>query len=270
MNHDSVGNTDCSTCSVRIGKPWPGLSAVCAALLLSIAASAPAQDRTTSGGVAAPGSLLASAAGARAAGSISGTVVEAATQSPVFGALVGFGIAGAHVSTDANGRVTVADLPGEVVAIQVRALGYRPVIDTVQVGDRNIRIRLTQVAVSLDAIVVTGTAGATEMRAVGNAVSKITVADVLQSAPVIDVHYRRFVSQPYHGEDFYDFSALLYAASLTPTHRRLGELYEARGEREKALEHFGKFVELWKNADPELQPVVRDVRARIARLTAER
>jgi hypothetical protein len=28
-------------------------------------------------------------------------------------------------------------------------------------------------------------------------------------------------------------------------------------------------VDLWKNADPDLQPVVKDVRARIAKLTAQ-
>ncbi len=48
---------------------------------------------------------------------------------------------------------------------------------------------------------------------------------------------------------------------LAPTYKRLGELYEARGDRAKALEYYGRFVDLWKDADPELLPVVRDVRA---------
>ena len=52
-------------------------------------------------------------------------------------------------------------------------------------------------------------------------------------------------------------------------HRRLGELYEERGDREKAVEYYSKFVELWRDADPEVQPVVEDVRARIARLVGE-
>lgn len=58
--------------------------------------------------------------------------------------------------------------------------------------------------------------------------------------------------------------------TLAPTYKRLGELYEAKGDRAKAREYYGRFVDLWKDADPELQPVVRDVRARIARLAAER
>jgi tetratricopeptide (TPR) repeat protein/tRNA A-37 threonylcarbamoyl transferase component Bud32 len=47
---------------------------------------------------------------------------------------------------------------------------------------------------------------------------------------------------------------------------RLGELYEGKGNLEQALEHYQVFVELWKEADSELQPRVRDVRGRIERL----
>jgi len=50
---------------------------------------------------------------------------------------------------------------------------------------------------------------------------------------------------------------------------RLGELYERRGDRAKAREYYGRFVDLWKDADPGLQPIVRDVRARMARLARE-
>ena len=48
--------------------------------------------------------------------------------------------------------------------------------------------------------------------------------------------------------------------------RRLGELHEARGDREAAAKYYQKFVTLWKDADPELQPVVDDVRRRLSRL----
>jgi tetratricopeptide (TPR) repeat protein len=58
-------------------------------------------------------------------------------------------------------------------------------------------------------------------------------------------------------------------AYLAATYKRLGELYDARHDRGKARDYYGRFVSLWKAADPELQPVVRDVRARIARLAAE-
>ena len=49
-------------------------------------------------------------------------------------------------------------------------------------------------------------------------------------------------------------------------HKRLGELYEAKNDRENALSHYLAFVDLWKNADAELQPRVAEARKRIARL----
>ncbi len=57
------------------------------------------------------------------------------------------------------------------------------------------------------------------------------------------------------------------ALALAGVHKRLGELYEAKGDRQKAASHYAKFIALWKNADPELQPKVADVRRRLARLS---
>jgi hypothetical protein len=51
---------------------------------------------------------------------------------------------------------------------------------------------------------------------------------------------------------------------------RLGQLYEAKGNREKAAHYYAKFVDLWKDADPELQPRVAEAKARLARLGGER
>lgn len=55
---------------------------------------------------------------------------------------------------------------------------------------------------------------------------------------------------------------------LPYTLRRLGELYEATGDAEKAIEYYGRFVELWRDADPELQPRVREARERMERVRA--
>ena len=53
-------------------------------------------------------------------------------------------------------------------------------------------------------------------------------------------------------------------------HKRAGELYEAKGDTAKAEFHYAAFIALWTNADPELQPKVRDVRERLARLRRRR
>ena len=56
------------------------------------------------------------------------------------------------------------------------------------------------------------------------------------------------------------------AIFLGPSLKRLGELYEAKGDRDNAARQYARLVELWKTADPELQPSVKDVHARLARL----
>jgi len=53
-----------------------------------------------------------------------------------------------------------------------------------------------------------------------------------------------------------------------PAHERLGQLYEAKGEIAKAAEQYRAFIDLWKDADPELQPRVAEARRRLARLTS--
>jgi tetratricopeptide (TPR) repeat protein len=54
---------------------------------------------------------------------------------------------------------------------------------------------------------------------------------------------------------------------LAGSYKRLGELLEAKGERGKAAHYYTKFVDLWKNADADLQPSVADARKRLARLS---
>ena len=49
--------------------------------------------------------------------------------------------------------------------------------------------------------------------------------------------------------------------------RRVGEIYEERVNRGKAVEHYRKVIEVWKIADPELQNIVNELKARIRRLT---
>ena len=50
------------------------------------------------------------------------------------------------------------------------------------------------------------------------------------------------------------------AAELGWAMKRLAELYDARGETAKASAMRGRLLELWRRADPELQPVIAEVR----------
>ncbi len=50
--------------------------------------------------------------------------------------------------------------------------------------------------------------------------------------------------------------------------RRLGELHDQQGNTERAIDYYNRFVELWENAEPALQPQVEEIRSRLAELTA--
>ena len=56
---------------------------------------------------------------------------------------------------------------------------------------------------------------------------------------------------------------------LGPVYKRLGELYEQKGDRANAADYYGRLVDLWKGGDPEFQPVVREARAGLKRVLAE-
>ncbi|HYT83191.1 MAG TPA: protein kinase [Gemmatimonadales bacterium] len=75
--------------------------------------------------------------------------------------------------------------------------------------------------------------------------------------------YERAVTTPGYTRAFEE------ASTLGPTYRRLGELYEERDDKTRARDYYNRFVDLWKDADPELQAQVRDVKQRLARLSAE-
>jgi tetratricopeptide (TPR) repeat protein len=72
--------------------------------------------------------------------------------------------------------------------------------------------------------------------------------------------WERYIAAPYVGRINQD------ATFLAGIRKRLGELYEAKGDTQRAATHYMAFLELWKNADPELQPQVAEVRKRLARL----
>ncbi|HSR16181.1 MAG TPA: tetratricopeptide repeat protein, partial [Gemmatimonadales bacterium] len=56
---------------------------------------------------------------------------------------------------------------------------------------------------------------------------------------------------------------------LPMVYQRLGELYETRGDKARAVEYYSQLVDLWKDADPELQPRVAEIRKRIGQLAGE-
>ena len=74
-------------------------------------------------------------------------------------------------------------------------------------------------------------------------------------------YYEKFLAMP-------DPFPVLDARWRPHVHQWLGAIYEGKGESRKAMEQYAKFVELWADADPELQPQVKEIRGRLERLRA--
>jgi len=117
---------------------------------------------------------------------VAGQVVDATNARPLAGAQVS--VPGTQVGAlaDANGRFRF-EVPEATVTIRVDLIGYRSETITVDAGTLDLRIPLSPQAVALDQIVVTGTPGGTQRRAVGNDVVRITASEVRESQPVTDV-----------------------------------------------------------------------------------
>src|SRR5436305_1974411 len=119
------------------------------------------------------------------AGSVAGTVVASGSQRPLAGVQVGVvGQAGKGATTDGTGRFSIADLAGTTVVLNFRFLGYRPETDTVQVGRRDLRISLSERALELSSLVVTGTAGGQQTKELGTSVATVNAADVMAQTAV--------------------------------------------------------------------------------------
>jgi tetratricopeptide (TPR) repeat protein len=58
-------------------------------------------------------------------------------------------------------------------------------------------------------------------------------------------------------------------AYMAPVHLRQAELFERLGDRKQAVDHYSRFIQLWKSCDPELRPSVERARARLESLVGE-
>ena len=76
------------------------------------------------------------------------------------------------------------------------------------------------------------------------------------------VYYERYVGI----EPAVRWGGLNDPVALAATQKRLGELYDAKGERTSAIKHYDAFVTQWKDADAELQPTVASVKKRLEEL----
>ncbi len=116
------------------------------------------------------------------AGTITGRVTDARTMEAITGAAVRLEGGTAAAVTDSDGRYRIDGAPPGSATLSARRIGYAParqavtvVADSVVTAD----FALEATATALDQVIVTGTPGGEQRRAIGNAVSSIDASDVL-------------------------------------------------------------------------------------------
>ena len=117
-------------------------------------------------------------------GTISGRVIAVGTKEPLSGAVVTVVGATQRANTDAQGQFRLAGVSGTSVTLDVRRIGYRGERVNARVGQNDVVVALTVNPTALEAVVVTGTAGAQEKREIGNAVTTVDAAAVTQATPI--------------------------------------------------------------------------------------
>ena len=77
-----------------------------------------------------------------------------------------------------------------------------------------------------------------------------------------------------YAEEYADTKAMFRvfqdASILGPTLEQLGQLYNEKGDLEKAVTYYAQFVELWADADAVLQPRVETAQTRLEEILRER
>jgi tetratricopeptide (TPR) repeat protein len=92
-------------------------------------------------------------------------------------------------------------------------------------------------------------------------------ADVFDRSNLPDSALARYERWAADGEWLWEVG--IYEVRQPLAYFRMAELYEAKGDTARATEYYGKFADLWKDADAELQPRVKEAKRRIAELVGE-
>ncbi len=120
-------------------------------------------------------------------GTVVGTVTEAGTARPLVAVQISIEGTSLGTLTDVQGRYTLPNVPAGEVRLLATRIGYAQVQRTITVRDGATAaadLQMTETAVLLDEVVVTGTAGGTQRRAIGNVVATVNADQVMARSPV--------------------------------------------------------------------------------------
>jgi TonB-linked SusC/RagA family outer membrane protein len=123
-------------------------------------------------------------------GTITGRVTDGQTAQPIASAQVHIPGLNIGVLTQQNGRFILLNVPAGTHELVVERIGYRRTTQSVTVAagatiEQNMTI--AQEALALNEIIVTGTPGGTERRAIGNVVTRVNAAEVTERAAVANM-----------------------------------------------------------------------------------
>lgn len=143
-------------------------------------------------GLAACATFLVSAAPllAQQAGTVTGQVTNATSGRELSGVQISILGSGLGTLTGNNGRFLIPNVPAGPVTVRADMIGFgvQEVQVTVVVGETALAdFTLTERAISLDEIVVTGSGAETARRKLGNSISTVNAVDVVRSAPITSV-----------------------------------------------------------------------------------
>jgi len=121
-------------------------------------------------------------------GVVAGTVVTQSGGRAIPGVQVAVqNEAGKGAVTDASGRFRITGLTGAQVVLSVRMIGYQAITQSVRVGQTDLRFAMSERAIELNQVVVTGTAGGEQKRELGTSVAQVSVTDVTAKMAVPNV-----------------------------------------------------------------------------------
>jgi TonB-dependent SusC/RagA subfamily outer membrane receptor len=126
---------------------------------------------------------VASAAAEDVQGSLTGLVTDAASGRALSAAQVFIQGTGLGSLTNASGRYLIVNVPVGQHTLRLELIGYGAVEQQVTVSEGQATasdFSLSEEALSLDEIVVTGTAGQARRREVGNVIAQVSVDDVVE------------------------------------------------------------------------------------------
>jgi TonB-dependent SusC/RagA subfamily outer membrane receptor len=120
-------------------------------------------------------------------GSLTGSVTDATSGAPINGAQVSIEGTTLGGLSNAQGRFLILNVPTGPQTVRVTYLGYRTVEQAVSVTvgepvQTNFQLQVS--AVTLDEVVVTGTAGAVEQRKLGQKIASLNLDNIQQDVPL--------------------------------------------------------------------------------------